>query len=57
MHARHTQILDLVNNLGRISVAELAQQLSVSEVTIRQDLTQLEGMGLLRRVHGRNNFV
>jgi len=52
MHARHTQILDLVNNLGRISVAELAQQLSVSEVTIRQDLTQLEGMGLLRRVHG-----
>ena len=45
-------ITDLVNNQGRISVVELAQQLSVSEVTIRQDLTQLENMGLLRRIHG-----
>lgn len=52
MHARHTQILDLVNSQGRITVVELSQQLNVSEVTIRQDLTQLESQGLLRRVHG-----
>lgn len=52
MHPRHAIILELVNETGRISVVELASRLEVSEVTIRQDLTQLEKEGFLRRIHG-----
>lgn len=52
MHPRHSAILELVNNQGKISVTELAAQIGVSEVTIRQDLTQLDADGLLKRVHG-----
>ena len=52
MHPRHSVILELVNSVGRITVADLSAQLGVSEVTIRQDLTQLENQGFLKRVHG-----
>lgn len=52
MHTRHTTLLDLVNHKKRISVSELAEKLTVSEVTIRKDLNSLENMGLLRREHG-----
>ena len=34
------------------SVRELSELLSVSEVTIRQDLTLLEDKGILKRIHG-----
>ncbi|MCX5369548.1 DeoR/GlpR family DNA-binding transcription regulator [Streptomyces sp. NBC_00015] len=37
---------------GRVSVAELAQRLGVSEMTVRRDLDVLERQGLVRRVHG-----
>lgn len=52
MHPRHSVILDLVNTAGRITVVDLSSQLGVSEVTIRQDLTHLENLGFLKRVHG-----
>ncbi len=52
MNPRHSVILELVNSSGRISVVDLSTQLGVSEVTIRQDLTQLENQGFLKRVHG-----
>jgi DeoR/GlpR family transcriptional regulator of sugar metabolism len=39
-------------NSGYISVAALAQQFGVSEVSIRRNLEQLEGAGLVKRVHG-----
>ena len=52
MHMRHTKLLNLVNREKRISVAALARELGVSEVTIRKDLTILEQKGLLRREHG-----
>lgn len=52
MHPRHSVILELVNSSGRVSVVDLSTQLGVSEVTIRQDLTQLENQGFLKRVHG-----
>lgn len=45
MHPRHTVILELVNDKGRVTVAELAEQVGVSEVTIRQDLNHLEAQG------------
>ncbi|MFM9634568.1 DeoR/GlpR family DNA-binding transcription regulator [Streptomyces galilaeus] len=37
---------------GQVSVAELAQRLGVSEMTVRRDLDALEKQGLVRRVHG-----
>ncbi|AOV96659.1 DeoR family transcriptional regulator [Edwardsiella hoshinae] len=52
MNARQQRILQLVNDKRRISVAELAHLCQVSEVTIRQDLTQLEKRSYLKRVHG-----
>lgn len=44
--------LRLVQGSDRVSVAELAQRLGVSEMTVRRDLDALEGRGLVRRVHG-----
>lgn len=52
MHIRQTKLLDIVNREQKISVTELAHRLSVSEVTIRKDLTSLEQKGLLHREHG-----
>lgn len=48
---RHT-ILQQVNELGEVSVEQLAEQFATSEVTIRKDLTTLEQSGLLLRRYG-----
>ena len=42
----------LLRERGQVSVAELSQQLSVSEMTTRRDLEVLEQEGLARRYHG-----
>lgn len=52
MNNRHEQIIQLVNERGSISVSELAQLTGVSEVTVRQDLNNLEKGGFLKRIHG-----
>lgn len=49
---RRWAILQAVRRDQRISVAQLSHSFGVSEVSIRRDLEHLEGMGLLRRVHG-----
>ncbi len=49
---RRDQIANLVEVMPRVSVAELAEQFGVTDVSIRRDLTFLEEAGLLRRVHG-----
>ncbi|MDK2952472.1 MAG: DeoR family transcriptional regulator, fructose operon transcriptional repressor [Kosmotogales bacterium] len=49
---RLNKILDLLNKQGRVKSKHLAEILSVSEVTIRNDLNILEKKGLLSRVHG-----
>ena len=49
---RTSQILDLITVEGKIEVAELANRLSVSQVTIRKDLDELESRGIIRREHG-----
>ncbi len=49
---RATQILQLLQDLGEVSVDKLAQQFSTSEVTIRKDLSLLEQQGLLIRRFG-----
>ncbi|MCW9710759.1 DeoR/GlpR family DNA-binding transcription regulator [Avibacterium sp. 21-586] len=52
MPTRTSQILQLVNSVGKVNVNELAQQFSVSVETIRRDLRALNQKGLLHRVHG-----
>lgn len=49
---RRKYILELVEKRNSISVAELCQILSVSDMTVRRDLRSLSRDGLLERVHG-----
>jgi len=49
---RLERISGLVQGSGRVRVTELAQQLRVSEMTVRRDLEELEERGLVTRVHG-----
>jgi DeoR/GlpR family transcriptional regulator of sugar metabolism len=52
MNERHKEILQLLQEQKEVSVNVLSQRLGVSGVTIRQDLSQLESQGLVKRVHG-----
>jgi len=52
MNDRHKFILKLLSKKNEASVKELSSSLKVSSVTIRQDLTELEKVGLIKRVHG-----
>jgi DeoR/GlpR family transcriptional regulator of sugar metabolism len=45
-------VLELLETRDRIDVSELSNEFSVSEVTIRQDLTELARQGLVARVRG-----
>ncbi|MFF1822242.1 substrate-binding domain-containing protein [Kribbella sp. NPDC058245] len=49
---RHELILRSLRRHGRLRVNELAAELGVSAITVRRDLAELDGAGLLRRVHG-----
>jgi len=49
---RRHEILVRLDRDGRVVVAELVTGLGVSEDTIRRDLEELAGQGLLHRVHG-----
>ncbi|MBX3099809.1 MAG: DeoR/GlpR transcriptional regulator [Salinibacterium sp.] len=49
---RHQRILETARALGRVDVAGLARDMSVTPETVRRDLTALERRGVLRRVHG-----
>lgn len=49
---RQKHILEEISKEGRISVAEIAVCLNVSEMTVRRDLMGLEKRGLLKRNHG-----
>jgi DeoR family glycerol-3-phosphate regulon repressor len=49
---RHARILDQLGATGAVSVATIAAELGVSDMTIRRDLLELEREGRLVRVHG-----
>lgn len=49
---RHSNILTLIEEQGEVRVTDLCEKFSVSEMTIRRDLTALERAGLVRRTHG-----
>ena len=49
---RFLRIVEMVNQRGKVTVAELSEALDVSPVTIRRDLEKLEDRELLVRTHG-----
>ena len=49
---RQQAIADLVGRRGRVSVVDLANRFDVTTETVRRDLSALERIGLVRRVHG-----
>lgn len=49
---RRAQLIALLQRAGQVTVRRCAEELGVSEVTIRSDLALLERDGLLRRVWG-----
>ena len=49
---RQQAMAQLVTERGRVSVNEIADQFDVTTETVRRDLSVLERIGLLRRVHG-----
>ena len=49
---RRAVILDRLRSQGRVLATDLSAELDVSSDTIRRDLREMDGLGLLRRVHG-----
>ena len=49
---RHEAILERARAQGRVEVGALAEELGVTVETVRRDLTALERLGVVRRVHG-----
>ncbi|NTV39852.1 MAG: DeoR/GlpR transcriptional regulator [Demequinaceae bacterium] len=49
---RHENILERARAQGRVEVGALAESLGVTVETVRRDLTALERLGVVRRVHG-----
>ncbi|MGE5378406.1 MAG: DeoR/GlpR family DNA-binding transcription regulator [Bacteroidota bacterium] len=49
---RQRQILSLLARQGRLSVAEIVEQFSISQATARRDLETLASQGKVQRVHG-----
>lgn len=52
LDARRNSILEILNRSGKVRVAHLSDVLGTSEVTIRNDLSELEKNGYLERVPG-----
>ena len=49
---RRAKIIDQIEKIGIVKVTDLSKKLGVSDVTIRNDLVQLEKKNLLIRAHG-----
>ncbi len=51
-YERQRELTRLVGRTGRLSVAQICEQFSISEATARRDLEALSEQGLIQRVHG-----
>ena len=49
---RQRELIRLVGRTGRLSIAQICEQFSISEATARRDLGMLSEQGLIQRVHG-----
>lgn len=52
MEKRHSEILALLKDNGKVMVDELSRHFNVSVQTVRKDLSELEQQCLLTRMHG-----
>ncbi len=52
LQERRNAILELLHKSGKVRVSELSKKFNVSEVSIRNDLADMEKEGKLSRVHG-----
>ena len=52
LNERQQKILELTEQKQRMTVAQLAKRLYVSEMTVRRDLAKMEHEGHLKRFHG-----
>jgi DeoR/GlpR family transcriptional regulator of sugar metabolism len=51
-YERQRELIRLVGRTGRLSVAQICAQFSISEATARRDLERLSEQGFIQRVHG-----
>lgn len=49
---RQREILKVIESTEKVEVEQLAKRLDVSVMTIRRDLSELDELGLIERVHG-----
>ena len=49
---RQDRIVEYLDEMNSAAVSDLAVMLDASESTVRRDLTALDRMGRLRKVHG-----
>lgn len=49
---RQSQIVEILQAKGRISITEICSLFDVSDMTARRDLNEMDRLGLLRRIHG-----
>ena len=49
---RQQSMVQLIGRRGRLSVSQLSDEFAVTTETVRRDLSALDRMGLVRRVHG-----
>jgi DeoR family transcriptional regulator, aga operon transcriptional repressor len=49
---RRREILEMVQQDGRVLVKDLADHFKISQITIRKDLEFLDGQGVVQRTHG-----
>lgn len=49
---RKSEIINLLEEHGRVDVCNLAEKFNISKETIRRDLRELEKDGILKRTHG-----
>ena len=49
---RQRKILEIIERNGKVEVEQLANALGVSVMTVRRDLSELDELGFLERVHG-----
>lgn len=54
---RRTNILQIIENNGFVSLQELVDRVGVSESTVRRDLEHLDGIGQIRRTRGGAAYV
>ena len=54
--SRRDRILELVNEKGSITTAELSSHFQVTNETIRKDLHYLDSAGCIKKTHGGANW-